>query len=50
MMLTYTTIFYLKGQALLLNMVDITDSKVAREKLDELTAPSPPSWPPYPMR
>jgi len=38
MMLTYTTIFYLKGQALLLNMVDITDLKVAREKLDELTA------------
>jgi PAS domain S-box-containing protein len=38
MMVTFTTIFYLGGQALLLNLADITDLKAARERLDELTA------------
>jgi two-component system, NarL family, sensor histidine kinase UhpB len=37
MMVTFTSIFYLGGQALLLNLADITDLKGAREKLDELT-------------
>jgi PAS domain S-box-containing protein len=38
MMVTFTTIFYLGSQALLLNLADITDLKGAREKLDEITA------------
>ncbi len=37
-MLTATNIFYLGGPAQLLNLVDITELKGARERLDELTA------------
>ncbi len=38
MMLTVTSLFFLKHQAFLLNFTDITELKIARKSLDEITA------------
>lgn len=38
MMVTLTSIFYLGEQAILFNLVDITELKTARQRVDELTA------------